>query len=276
MAIGSMLTAYLGQRSPNSVLNEWNSQYLSRSLLPLLDNCQHTNCKFRKLRIYTPFLPQGVEIDLIFALQAMVSKIRADFKLPMFGHETLLLPTVPEVALVLPFYPQGGRSWDYFRSMSSGFRDMGRFSNLPYLCMKLGHWLKFQKLHIYSLSTPGGRNWAYFCSTGSGFRDTGWFSKLPYFGMKLGHWPKFQKFNIDSLNYPRSQISLRFALRLATSKILAIFPTGSHVKENFNPFFLKKKSNLKFQNSYMQVLCGLSQEMCRKRVVEKKKELYED
>ncbi len=27
---------------------------------------------------------------------------------------------------------------------------------------------------------------------------------------------------------------------------------GSHVKENFNLF--KKKSNLKFQNSYMQVL----------------------
>ena len=67
---------------------------------------------------------------------------------------------------------------------------------------QLGHWPKFQKLHIYSLSTPGGWNWAYFCSTGSGFWDTGQFSKLPYLGMKFGHWPKFQKLHIYSLSIP--------------------------------------------------------------------------
>ncbi len=38
------------------------------------------------------------------------------------------------------------------------FQDTGRFSKLPYLGMKLCHWPKFQKLHIYFLSTPGGRN----------------------------------------------------------------------------------------------------------------------
>ncbi len=37
--------------------------------------------------------------------------------------------------------------------------------------MELGNWPKFQKLHLYSLSTPGGRNWASFPSTGSGFQD---------------------------------------------------------------------------------------------------------
>ncbi len=49
----------------------------------------------------------------------------------------------------------GGRNWAYFRSMGSGSRDTGRFSKLPYLDMELGHWAKFQKLHIYCLSTQG-------------------------------------------------------------------------------------------------------------------------
>ncbi len=113
--------------------------------------------------------------------------------------------------------------------MCSGFWDVGRFSKLPYLGMKLGHWPKSQKLHIYSLSALMGRNWAYFYSmgssfrentgrfstlpcvhsfycrgrncayfhsTGSGFWDTGPFSKLPYLGMKPAHWPKFQKLQI--------------------------------------------------------------------------------
>ncbi len=39
--------------------------------------------------------------------------------------------------------------------MGSSFRDTGRLSKLPYLGMKLGRWPKFQKFHIYSLSTPG-------------------------------------------------------------------------------------------------------------------------
>ncbi len=67
---------------------------------------------------------------------------------------------------------------------------------------QLGKWPKFQKLHIYPLSTPGGRNWGYFCSKGSGFQDTGPFSKLPHLGMKLGKWPKFHKLHIYSLSTP--------------------------------------------------------------------------
>ncbi len=68
------------------------------------------------------------------------------------------------------------------------------------------YWPKFQKLHIFSLSTPWSRtwsrNWAYFCFMGSGFRDTGWFSKLPQSAMKYGHWQRFQKLYIHSLSYP--------------------------------------------------------------------------
>ncbi len=69
--------------------------------------------------------------------------------------------------------------------------------------MKLGHWPKFQKLHIHSISTEGGRNWAYFCSLDIGFRDTDPFSKLPSLGRELGHLLKFQKLHIYSLSTPR-------------------------------------------------------------------------
>ena len=108
--------------------------------------------------------------------------------------------------------------------MDSGFRDTDRFSKLPYLGIKLGHWPMCQMLHIWSLSTSGGRNWAYFHSTGSGFRDTGRFSKLPYLGMKLAKWPKFQKLHIYTPFVPqRVKIELIFALREAVSKIQADF-----------------------------------------------------
>ncbi len=66
----------------------------------------------------------------------------------------------------LPIYPlstSGGGGCpklSYFRSMSSSFRDMGRFSKWPYLGMKVGYWPKCQKSHILCefLSTPGGQN----------------------------------------------------------------------------------------------------------------------
>ena len=51
------------------------------------------------------------------------------------------------------------------------------FSKLPYLDMKLGHWQKFQKLHIHSLSsTTWRRNWAYFRSTGSSIQVRAFFT----------------------------------------------------------------------------------------------------
>ena len=42
-----------------------------------------------------------------------------------------------------------------FCSTGSGFLDTEKFAELPYLGMKLGKWPKFQKLHMYALSTRG-------------------------------------------------------------------------------------------------------------------------
>ncbi len=55
------------------------------------------------------FYPQGVKIELVFALRAAVSKIRAT----IFRHETWPLAKFPEVPHILPFYP-GGRNQAYF------------------------------------------------------------------------------------------------------------------------------------------------------------------
>ena len=50
---------------------------------------------------YTLFLPQGVEIELIFALRAAVSETW-----PIFGHETWPSAEIPEVAHIPSFYPR--------------------------------------------------------------------------------------------------------------------------------------------------------------------------
>ncbi len=47
---------------------------------------------------YTLFLPQGVEIKFIIALQAAVSKVGPIFYLAILGHETWHVAKVPEVA----------------------------------------------------------------------------------------------------------------------------------------------------------------------------------
>ncbi len=88
---------------------------------------------------------------------------------------------------------------------------------------QLGHWPKFQKLHIYSLSTPGRWTWDYFHSKGSRFWDIGYFSKLPYLAIKLGHWQKFRKLHIYSLLPQGVEIKLIFTLRAAVSEIWADF-----------------------------------------------------
>ncbi len=46
-------------------------------------------------------------------------------------------------------------NWAYIRYMGNGLRVTSWFSKLPYLGMKVVHWPKLRKLHIYSLSTPG-------------------------------------------------------------------------------------------------------------------------
>ncbi len=133
---------------------------------------------------YTLFPPGAQKTELIFTLRAEVSEILADFQ------NCHISAWIQEVAHILSFFSI--ERWAYFCSTGSGSWDTGQFSKLPYLGMKLVKCPKFQKLHIYPLSTPVGWNWAYFCSTGGGFQDTGPFSKLPYLGMKHGKWLKFQ------------------------------------------------------------------------------------
>ncbi len=122
-------------------------------------------------------------------------------------------PTWPlEKVPHLPSFYTRGRNWTYFHIRSSGFRDTGRFSKLPYLSMKLGHWSKCQKLHIYCLSTPGCRNWAYFCSTGSGFRAMGRVFKIAIFGHET--WPLTKLPEIQHIPsfYPRMSKLCSFSL----------------------------------------------------------------
>ena len=57
----------------------------------------------------TSFLPQWVEIELIFTLGATVSEIRAIFKITMFRHGTWTLAKVPKVAHIPSFYPRGSK-----------------------------------------------------------------------------------------------------------------------------------------------------------------------
>ncbi len=71
---------------------------------------------------------------------------------------------------------------------------------MPYLGMKLGHWPKFQKLNIYSLSTPGMSKLSLFLIYGQRFLRNGPIFKIAVLGMKLGHWPNFQKLQIFSIS----------------------------------------------------------------------------
>ncbi len=53
------------------------------------------------------FLPQRVEIEVIFALRAAVPRYGPIFKITIFGHETWNLKKGPEVAIWTLFLPQG-------------------------------------------------------------------------------------------------------------------------------------------------------------------------
>ena len=61
---------------------------------------------------YTPFLPQGVEIELTLALCCYGQwflRYGPIFKIAIFGYETWPLAKVPEVAHILSFYPRGAK-----------------------------------------------------------------------------------------------------------------------------------------------------------------------
>ncbi len=90
--------------------------------------------KFQKLHIYFVSTPGGQWS--LFLIQWRRFPIYASiFEIAIFGHGTW--PSRNWTSRLC--LPQGGENWAYFRSTGSGFQDMGRFSQLPYLGMKLGH-----------------------------------------------------------------------------------------------------------------------------------------
>ena len=140
----------------------------------------------------TPFLTQGVQIELIFALRTAVSEIRPDFQSCHIGAWNLAIST-----------PEGGGGVEIelifalWAAISSILAD---FQTCHIWTRKLTSRKSLTNCR-YTPSTPTGRNWAYFRSTDSGFRDTGPFAKLPYLGMKLDvsqkfNWSKVSLFSL--------------------------------------------------------------------------------
>ena len=82
----------------------------------------------------------------------------AIFKIAILEHETWQVAKVPEVAHIALFYPKRSKL-SLFSLYGQRFPRYGPiFKNCTHLGMKLDHQPKFQKLHIYRLSTPEGQN----------------------------------------------------------------------------------------------------------------------
>ncbi len=128
---------------------------------------------------YTLFLPQGVEMELIFDLWAAVFDIRnchiwawnlAKSSRSCTYRLSVYLPQGEKFELIFDLFI-------FYRP--SSFQDMGWFSKLPHLGMKLGHWPKFQKLAHMMFFYPRGSKLGSFSLYGQRFPRYWPFSKLP-------------------------------------------------------------------------------------------------
>ncbi len=144
---------------------------------------------FAKFPHILPF--QGFKLQLILALQAVVSEIQADFQNCHIWAWNLASGQSSRSCTYTLFLPQGVEIGLNFALRATVSKIQAVFQNF-----------KSYRSCTYTLFLPKGRNWAYFCCTDSSLRDMGWFSKLQYLGMKLGNWPNFQKLHIISF-YPR-------------------------------------------------------------------------
>ncbi len=143
--------------------------------------------KFQKLQIYPLPIP-GVEIKLIFALRAAVSKIRTNFQICHIWAWNIShwqkRQKLLKYSLSTP--RGGGVEIELIFVLHTVISEIQTyFQKLPYLGFKLGNWPEFQKLHTYSLSIPGSQKWAYFHSMGSSFRDRGPFSNCHIWAWNL-------------------------------------------------------------------------------------------
>ena len=105
--------------------------------------------KCQILHIYHLSTPRGSKSSLFSLYRQRFSGYRLIFKIAIFGHETWPLAKMPDVAHMPSFYPRGSKL-SLFSLYGHGFRDMGRFSKLPYLGMKLCHWPISARNCIYS------------------------------------------------------------------------------------------------------------------------------
>ncbi len=97
-----------------------------------------------------------VYFQLQFCITILMDMFQVEVNKTPMGLDALLetqLGHLPKFH-IYSLSTSGGQNWAYFCSTGRGFRITGRFSKLPYLGMKLGHWPKWQKLHIYFVKYP--------------------------------------------------------------------------------------------------------------------------
>ena len=105
---------------------------------------------------------------------------------------------------VQSLYPQGSKL-SLFSLYGQRFPRYWQFSKLPYLGMKLFHWQKFQKLHIYSLSTHKGSKLSLFS---------------PHRQLFPRYWPIFNIAIFGHETWPLAKVS-------EVAQILSFYPRGS-------------------------------------------------
>ncbi len=105
------------------------------------------------------FLPLRVEVELIVTLQAPVSK-----KMPFFGHNYHIWAWNLDIGKSFwickssLFLPGRVSKLGLFSIYGQGVVRYRPISEIAFLGTKVGNWQKFQKLHMYSISTPCGRH----------------------------------------------------------------------------------------------------------------------
>ena len=94
--------------------------------------------------------PRTTEVDQLDLVCLEYPKRSCLTLLPIFltYTSTPIKSRQPVKLLIFSLSTPVGRNWTYCCSMNSGFWDTDWFSTLPYLSLKLGHYQKFQKLHI--------------------------------------------------------------------------------------------------------------------------------
>ncbi len=188
--------------------------------------------KFQKLHIYSLSTPWGQNWAYIFALRATVSEIQADFQNCHIWAWNLPIGQSSRSCTYTIFVPQGGQNWAHFPSTGSGFRDTGRFSELPYLGNETG------VAHIVSFSQGVEIELILALRAAiSKIRVNFQNCHIWAWNLAIGQVPEIA--HILHKTTPESQISLHFALRLPISKILAIFHFPLATLSNFNLFKLK-------------------------------------